>query len=70
MKKWIDRYVAVRKDNYDGHEFWDFSTISTTLEGPKLYADLNDKGNPSWSLGNPYQRTVKIYISENHPYFK
>jgi len=64
-----ERYVAVRKT--EGREWFDLeNTISLLSKESKKQANALDQKIPHWSKDNPVVRIAKIYISENHPYFK
>jgi len=64
-----ERYVAVRLT--DGKEWYDLeNTISFLSDESKRQADDLDKKLPTWAKANKQVRIAKVFISENHPYFK
>lgn len=69
MSRMEERYVAVRKT--DGKEWFDVeSTIAILADDSAKKAEEIDLLIPWWSKDNPVMRIAKVYISEDHPYFK
>ena len=71
MARWEEAYCVVRKAVDDGHEWFDFRTISGDRENCQRLADENTKNSFAiWLHDNPQVRVAKILICSSHPYLK